>query len=117
MYAKTSSKTPLDLSKSQNAFESFTNCWYSNRLSILKNGKIYGCPMTATIEHFNMFYNKNLEVSHLDCIDIYNVTSYNDILLFLSKPIPFCEYCDVKNWRTIGPWRSSKKDISEYTEE
>ncbi|MBD5165402.1 MAG: radical SAM protein, partial [Helicobacter sp.] len=39
-----------------------------------------------------------------------------EILQFLAKPIPFCRFCNLAKWQSIGEWKTSKKDISEYLE-
>ena len=82
---------------------------------MLKNKKIYTCTVAPNIEHFNKYFNKNLPLCDNDGIDIYKVKSIDEILEFLSKPIPFCKYCNV-NGRTFGhEWRRSEKLIEEWT--
>ncbi|MEI0685692.1 radical SAM protein [Brachyspira pilosicoli] len=114
---KVSWKFVLDLNKSQDAFYSFINCFHANHCIHLKDGKLYTCPIIPNIEHFNKYFNKNLEVTELDYIDIYKAKDYNEILQFLAKPVPFCRYCDVKKWKVVGNWRRSNRDISEYIDE
>lgn len=109
-------KFVLSENRENNAFESFINCGMANACVQLKKGKLYPCSIPCNIEHFNKYYNKNLETNDFDYIDIYKAKDYQEILYFLSKPIPFCEYCDVKKWRTLGHWRPSSKNINEYFE-
>lgn len=112
---KTSHKVPLDLEGKQDTRESFMNCWHANNCVFLKEGKLFTCTIAPNIEHFNKFFNKNLELNKNEGIDIFKAQSMDEILAFLSRPIPFCRYCKVKE-RSFGhKWRISKKEITEWT--
>lgn len=111
---KNSMKFVLNLEKQNDIYESFTQCFMSNFCVQLKEGKIYTCNICANIEHFNAKFKTTLMPSDEDCIDIYKAKNYEEILEFLAKPIPFCAYCDVKNWKSIGKWKRSEKSINEY---
>ncbi len=108
-------KHPIDLEGKQNPTDNFINCWVANWCVTLKKGKLYTCTNPPHIEHFNKYFNKNVEVTDRDCIDIYKTDNLQEILNFLSKPIPFCRYCNVKNRSEHETWAISKKDISEWT--
>lgn len=79
----------------------------------LKKGKLYTCCTVAHIEHFNKYFNKNLEVTPYDYVDIYKVRSMRALENALLKPIPFCRYCKTANHEK-GVWAPSKKEISEW---
>ncbi|MEI0550860.1 4Fe-4S cluster-binding domain-containing protein [Brachyspira intermedia] len=112
--AKEMDKTILNLEGNSNTLLNFTNCYLANTCITLKNGKLFTCGLPSNIEHFNRFFDKKLEVTKFDYIDIYEAKNYNEILEFLAKPIPFCRYCDINKWHSIGNWTTSKKDINEY---
>ncbi|ADK31269.1 radical SAM protein [Brachyspira pilosicoli] len=114
---KTSFKNVLDLNKNKDSFCNFINCFHANTCIQIKDGKLYTCPIIPNIEHFNKYFNKNLEVTELDYIDIYKAKDYNEILQFLAKPVPFCQYCDISKVRDMGSWMRSNRDISEYIDE
>ena len=112
---KTSYKIPLDLEGNQNPCINFLNCFHANNCITLKNGKIYTCTVAPNIEHFNKHFGYDIPLTERDGIDIYKAKSVEEILEFISKPIPFCKYCNV-NGRTFGhKWEISKKDINEWT--
>lgn len=113
---KTSFKFVLDMKRKQDSFCSFINCFHANNCIQIKDGKIYTCPIIPNIKHFNKYFNKNLEVTELDYIDIYKAKDYNEILQFLAKPVPFCRYCNINKGGDMGRWIRSSKDISEYIE-
>ncbi|MBK2001097.1 radical SAM protein [Campylobacter sp. 2018MI35] len=116
---KISWKFTLDpLGKCDNYY-SFTNCSMANHCVQFKDGKLFTCPISAHIEHFNKKFSNEitkveLKLSEFDYIDIYKVSNYQEILSFLAKPIPFCRYCNVKKWKEMGLWRKSSYQIDEY---
>lgn len=111
---KTSYFLPLDLDGEQDARDSFRNCFHSNECIMLKDGKIFTCTIAPNIEHFNKFFGTNLVLTSDDYINIYEVESGKEVLKFLSKPIPFCRYCNVRK-RSFGhPWEQSRGIIDEW---
>lgn len=79
-------------------------------------GNFIPAILLQTLNFFNQKFNQNLQVIDSDFIDIYKAKDYTEILQFLAKPIPFCRYCNVAKWRSIGEWKTSKKEIGEYLE-
>ena len=90
---------------------------YSASLAILKYGKIYKCPICASINNFNKYFGKNLERTSADYIDLNKKNKVNDIFSFLYHPSPFCRYCIIpeKHEPDVVDWDYSKKDIKEWT--
>nr|WP_281173581.1 radical SAM protein [Helicobacter rodentium] len=113
---KVMTKMILNPKGNSNPFYSFIGCTL-NQCAQLYDGKLYPCTFTAYIEHFNKHFSQNLQITPLDFIDIHkpNLT-YQEILSFMAKPLPFCRYCDTMKWQHIGEWKTSKKDITEYLE-
>jgi hypothetical protein len=108
-------RRPLDLQGKQNGDESFKLCYMSNGCIQLVDGKLYTCAIIAYIKYFNSYFNENLQVTNADYIDIYKTESIKEILDFLSRPMPFCRYCDIKQTVLQIKWGISKKEISEWT--
>uniref|UniRef100_UPI002607C805 radical SAM protein n=1 Tax=Helicobacter sp. UBA3407 TaxID=1946588 RepID=UPI002607C805 len=113
---KTSFKTILEPKGNLDIFNAFTNCHQVGNCTHFGNGKLYPCNIVPNIHYFNSAFNQNLPITPLDSIDIYKAKDYNEILQFLAKPIPFCRFCNLAKWKSIGEWKTSKKDISEYLE-
>ena len=112
---KTSYHIPLDLEGKQNPTESFMNCFHANHCVMLKHGRIYPCTVAPNIEHFNNYFNYNIPLTDKDGIDIHNASSIDEILNFISKPIPFCRFCNVKCRTFKHEWGVSKKEITEWS--
>lgn len=106
-------KSLIDVEGHQDCFSSFVHCLQANMCIRLDHGKISTCNAPFVIRHFNKFFNKNIEVTELDYLDIYKVKDYNEILDFVSKPIPFCRYC-IRSPYEFGAWKRSKKKIEEW---
>ncbi len=106
---------PLDLEGKQDARSMYLHCANANECITLKKGKLYTCSVAPNIETFNHYFHQNLELCKEDGIDIYQAKNRQEILEFLSRPIPFCKYCKVHE-RTYGrEWGISKKAIEEWT--
>jgi MoaA/NifB/PqqE/SkfB family radical SAM enzyme len=105
---------PFDIAGTQDTVDSFMHCFHANNCRELVNGHIYTCSVAPHAKHFNKYFEKNMMFSDRDSIDIYKANDMREILDFLSKPIPFCRYCNV-NGRTFGhKWKISKKIIQEW---
>lgn len=105
-------KYKLDLKGEQYFANSFKKCSVKNCVT-LKNGKLYTCPTLAHIEHFNKYFNTNLEMNEFDYIDIYKVQDYEALCNAMVKPISFCRYCKPAEFEQCF-WEPSKKDINEW---
>lgn len=99
----------------KDARKSFYKCFVANSCIMLKDGKLYTCTLIPNIEHFNKHFKKDLQVCTEDYIDIYQAKNKEEIFDFLSKPVPFCRYCnpDIKDYSL--EWEPTKKDINEWT--
>ena len=106
----------LDREGKQDAFDSFTHCHQANCCVRFHKGKLYTCTVAASIEHLNKKFNQNFPTSPNDYIDIHKTTSFAEISNFLARPIPFCKYCKVYEWKSIGKWKTSSKTLEEYTQ-
>lgn len=112
---KHSKKHPFRLKGDVESWQ-FIGCYQFNECMTLKNGKLYTCPMIPHIDHFNHFFNQNLEVTEDDFIDIYKVDSYEELAEFVAKRTHFCNYCHVKARRSYE-WKQSERSLSEYVDE
>lgn len=112
---KTMECIPLDLSGTQDIEYNFKNCYKSNNCITLKDGRIYTCSLVPHVVHFCKFFNIPILPSESDSIDIYQADNIDEIRDFLSKPIPYCMYCNIKAIRRNIRWRNSQRDISEWT--
>ena len=109
---KHSVKHPFDLSGSQEKWR-WVSCYQFNESQVLRDGKIYTCPMIPYVHYFNKAFHKNLEVKE-DCyIDIYKAKSIEEITEFCSHRTSFCDYCAVHK-RTVRDWKQSTHDITEW---
>lgn len=111
---KTLYKLPLDISGKQDFTKNFKECCFANQCVLLKHGKIYTCSVIGCIENFNQFFGENLIVTDRDYIDIYQTEDAQEVLDFISQPVPFCRYCKVKEREYGNEWGVSKREKSEW---
>lgn len=110
---KISDKHTMDLEASIDKFYC-VNCLYFNKFNVLKDGRLYMCPIAAHINIFNHKFKTELQLKEEDSLDIYKIKDWREIAEFSSRYIPFCSYCDLKNWGPHSQWKASKKTIDEY---
>lgn len=97
------------------AMENFCRCFLVNTCISLYQGKLFPCAVACNIRHFNRFFHKELPISKHDYIDIHEVQSAEEIIRFLSRPIPFCQFCDVPNRKFGLMWGPTERDIKEWS--
>lgn len=110
---KHSVKHPFDLTGQQEKYR-WVSCYQFNESIVLRDGKIYTCPMIPYAHYFNEKFNTNLEVKD-DCyIDIYAASTYEEIAEFCTHRTSFCDYCAVHK-RYSRPWKQSTHSCEEWT--
>ena len=87
--------------KSGDEVENFNVCYMAKNCANLKNGKIFLCPIINNIDRYNKYYHTNYEVLDDDYIDIYRANDANEIYKYLSNPVQFCKYCNLKQMRKV----------------
>lgn len=104
----------LDIEGKQNPIQMFAHCHRPISCITLKNGRLYPCTLCPNADKFNEFFNKNLVISDKDSISIYDSNNFDEILKFLSKPIPFCKYCNIDGTVLGIDYEKSNKEITEW---
>ncbi|MCF0116295.1 MAG: radical SAM protein [Erysipelotrichaceae bacterium] len=109
-------KYTMDPEGGANPEESFFSCFLASGDCVtLRNGRLYPCSTAGCINRFSKRFGEIIPETSEDSIDIFEAKNTREILNFLSKPIPMCRYCDVKNRTKNNPW-SYGKDAGEITE-
>jgi hypothetical protein len=107
-------RLPKDMDGRQDINKQFKNCLVANFCIFLRDGKLSTCCLPLVIDRFNKYFNRNIETSDKDFIDIYKAESIDEVFSFLCKPMPFCRYCKLLDWEVGIEWRVSKKEITEW---
>lgn len=109
---KRSVKHPFDLAGEVDKYR-WISCYQFNESIVLRDGKIYTCPMIPYAHYFNEAFGQNLEVKE-DCyIDIYKASTYQELAEFCTRRTSFCDYCAVHK-RSVRDWKQSEHDIREW---
>lgn len=95
--------------------EKYERCGWERLNIFVRNGKIWKCPTCEYIDIFNMYFNKNYQVSPDDYLNIDENLTREQILKFKQVPSDFCRNCDLSG-RSITKFTVGKsaKDISEW---
>ena len=110
-------KLPLDPTGSQDMKKSFQKCAISWGCCVtLREGRIYNCCIAAHIRFFNEYFNQNLVIGENDYVDIYKISSREEIIDFLERPFPFCRYCKTSEMKFAQRWGITKKEITEWVD-
>jgi len=107
-------RLPKDMEGKQDITDNINLCLVVNFCIFLKDGKLSTCCLPLLIDRFNGYFNKNIQVSENDFIDIHKAENIKEIYQFLCKPMPFCRYCKIRAWEVGIEWGVSKKEISEW---
>lgn len=111
---KTLQFDPFDISGKQDLKSNFKNCFHANKCIQLHEGKLYTCNIRAYADIFCKKFDINMELSQDDYLDIYADVSADEVFTFLSEPIPFCKYCNLKKRNEGHVWRVVKDSSSKY---
>lgn len=104
----------LDIAGKCNPVESFFGCIFANRCAVVADGKMYPCPIVQNAHFISESFGYQMDLEDKDYIDIFQ-RDEEETLRFLSHPIPFCRYCDVKKREELAlAWRVSGKNPYEW---
>jgi MoaA/NifB/PqqE/SkfB family radical SAM enzyme len=103
----------MDLRGLQPYKKNWYDCGHANGCINLYEGKIFPCDILPHSRHLSKYFKIPLEITENDYIDIYKARSMNEILKFISKPVPFCKYCCPKKEKVVE-WHTTEKKITEW---
>ena len=112
---KTTYHLPLKPEGGLNPYRNYMKCNHANNCVVLREGRLYTCPLAACVHHFNQYFNKSIPEKEVNSIDIHQELTQKDLEKFLNTPIPMCEYCDIYGYQYDLPWAISKRSIEEWT--
>ncbi len=106
----------IDKAGGHNAEENFHTYCTCSKCTNLSKGKLFLCPVRASIRHFTEYFRESFVLSERDYLEIHDPElTAEEILLFLSGPTPFCGYCDCRQIQHGQEWEISEKQIAEWT--
>ncbi len=106
----------LDLQGTHDITKNFILCSQANNCHQIRNGRLYPCSVAAYVDYFNKKFNTNLVLSDEDSLDLSQSVTAQDVLNFLSRPVPFCRYCK-REIVDFGLWKRSTGELSEWLNE
>ena len=106
---------PMNLQGDGSAEENFEVCRMKRRYVLIKNGRLYPCPIVGNAEHFNRAFHQNLVCGDADSVSLDEISSFAEYEAFAAKAIPFCRFCKPAQYRRNVGWKPSQKSIAEWT--
>ena len=88
---------PIDPRGDFNPDWNFYHCRGANGCLTLRHGKMYTCAPAAHAHHLKKFFDLDISCSERDGMNIYKAQSADEIMQYMTRPIPFCRYCDYGN--------------------
>ena len=113
-------RIPLNTKGTFNIYKSYSLCPYTD-CPQLRGGRLYRCPASALIDIVNEEMEATSQIGRFrldagDYLDIYQASRQEDVYEFLSRPIPFCQYCDMEHMDPLVTWSMSNRDIREWVD-
>lgn len=94
--------------------EQFYNCTaQALPCTSIRDYKIFECPFATMVDVYNKRFNRNIPLTGLDSISLFDVKDLSTLRDFLIKPKPICGYC--KCGRGMFLWRESDRSFDEYS--
>lgn len=106
---------PLNIDGQSDAAENLANCKMKLRYVLIKDGRLFPCPIAGNAEHFNSAFHHHLGCCEQDSISLEDVHSFEDYARFAHRPLSFCKHCLPTQYRRDIGWAHSKREISEWT--
>ena len=106
---------PLNLQGDGSPEDNYSCCKMKMRYVLIKEGRLYPCPIAGNAEHFNRAFDQNLTCGEVDSISLDDITSFEEYKAFAAKAISFCRFCMPTQYRRDVGWSHSQKSISEWT--
>lgn len=89
-------------------------CPFHNSCITVSRGRLFTCNRYAVSEHCSERFGVNLPVSAADYLDLHKAKSSDEIMDFVIKRPPLCNYCLVRENRSLGEWKPSEKMKKEW---
>lgn len=102
---KTLQFDPFDLEGRQDIEWNFRHCFHANKCIQVRNGRIYTCNIRAFADLFCRAFGVDLPLSDADSLELQADLTAEQIMTFLSRPIPFCRFCDIRHRDDGHLWR------------
>lgn len=105
---------PLDIQGTGNITENYLQCKMRKRYVLIKDNKLYPCPIAGNVEHFNLCFGTDLDCSDDNYMYIDDVHSFEEFSTFAERAISFCKHCRSSEYKREIGWTLSQKKISEW---
>ncbi len=113
---KTTYRLPFIEEGGLDPYDNYVKCYHANQCIVLRDGRLYTCPIAGWIDQLNQHFNKNFPALEEVSIDIHAASSRDEIDAFLKRPNAMCSHCDIYHYEYNIPWARTKMDVREWVE-
>ncbi|MCL2078878.1 MAG: 4Fe-4S cluster-binding domain-containing protein [Oscillospiraceae bacterium] len=113
---KTSWRIPF-VESGKEIVHDFLFCRFHRRCAVIKNGFWAPCCAIRQIPLINNKFNAKIPLSGDDTLDLQKAKSADEVQEFLAKRLPLCDYCALRERKSMGEWLPSRKEKSEWISE
>ena len=106
---------PIDVQGKGCPDKNYKDCKMKCRYVLIKDNKLFPCPIAGNVEHFNRAFSLKLDNSENNYRVIEQVGSFEEFEEFIDHSITFCKHCKPTEYKRDIGWTCSKKEISEWT--
>lgn len=110
---KTSWRMPFSIKGKQKKHD-FLFCPFHRECATIANGIYYPCVVPGVLKHFKKYFGIDIPLHEGDFLDINKINSVKEIEDWLKRRPPVCDYCALRERRSMGEWMPSKRDRSEW---
>jgi len=107
-------KIPIDTQGTCDPKKSFDRCRGLSNCAIVRDGHLFTCAHIAyahiPIEKFGL---KGIDPAPEDSIDIHSDVTGDQVVDFLTHPVPWCSHCDFDSFSTYE-WGRTSGDVGEW---
>ena len=106
---------PINIAGTGDTDKNFADCRMKHRYVLIKDNKLFPCPIAGNAEHFNAAFGTALDCSEKNYVWLDQINSFADFSAFAEKSIAFCKHCQPSEYRRDIGWSHSRKNIREWT--
>jgi len=110
-------KEQMDIAGNQDGHAQYERCCNRIYCNTLSHGRFYHCMKVAYFGHVIKRFHLDIpnpadQPAHY--LDIYKISSKEEIFDFLSQPIDFCRYCSFDNYEETVEWSRDEATLSDW---
>jgi len=107
-------KAPINPAGTCDPEGSFTACQWLSNCAIIRDGRLFPCAHVAFADApAEAFGLPQIVPTEDDSIDIFSARDGDEVIRFLTSPVPWCRFCDYEHTETFA-WERTSRTADEW---